>query len=71
MTALVWAADMGHLDVTEMLLATGADPNLKDDTGLTALLWAADRGHAACVRALVRGKADVNCTDQVRPLAAL
>lgn len=71
MTALLWAADMGHLDVLELLLQTGADPNLQDENGLTALLWAADRGHVDCVKALLQGAADVNSVDSVRPSAVL
>jgi ankyrin repeat protein len=65
MTALLWAADMGHLDVIQLLIETGADANLRDENGLTALLWASDRGHVDCVKALVRGGADLNSTDLV------
>jgi ankyrin repeat protein len=68
MTALLWAADMGHLDVIQLLIETGADTNLRDENGLTALLWASDRGHVDCVKALVRGGADLNSTDLVRYL---
>jgi ankyrin repeat protein len=31
---------LGHLDVVQLLLATGANPNLRDYTGRTALMWA-------------------------------
>jgi ankyrin repeat protein len=66
MTALLWAADMGHLDVLELLIRSGANLNLTDEHGLTALLWAADRGHVDCVNALLAGKCNVNATDKVR-----
>ncbi len=36
-TALMWAALKGHLEVARILLSRGADPLLKDSTGLTAL----------------------------------
>lgn len=65
MTALLWAADMGHLQVLELLLHSGADMTLVDDNGLTALLWAADRGHADCVKALLDAGIDVNAADTV------
>jgi len=66
MTALLWAADMGHLQVLELLLHSGADMTLVDDNGLTALLWAADRGHVDCVKALLDAGIDVNIVDKVR-----
>lgn len=65
MTALLWAADMGHLQVLELLLHSGADMTLVDDNGLTALLWAADRGHVECVKALLDAGIDVNIVDKV------
>eukprot|EP00598_Pedospumella_elongata_P003339 CAMPEP_0184978638 /NCGR_PEP_ID=MMETSP1098-20130426/9083_1 /TAXON_ID=89044 /ORGANISM="Spumella elongata, Strain CCAP 955/1" /LENGTH=49 /DNA_ID= /DNA_START= /DNA_END= /DNA_ORIENTATION= len=49
MTALLWAADMGHLEVLNLLVHYGASLEAVDENGLTALLWAADRGHVACV----------------------
>jgi uncharacterized protein len=71
MTALLWAADMGHLEVLQLLLAQGADVGCKDESGLTALLWAADRGHVACVNALVAAGADINAVDKVNRLFLL
>jgi ankyrin repeat protein len=65
MTALLWAANMGHLDVLQFLLSHEADVGCKDESGLTALLWAADRGHVACVDALVAAGADINAVDKV------
>ena len=65
MTALLWAADMGHLDVMQALMAAGADLSARDESGLTPLLWAADRGHVDCVRALLSCDIDVNATDLV------
>ena len=45
MTALMLAADNGHLEVARLLLEAGADKNCCDDDGMTALLLAADKGH--------------------------
>lgn len=65
MTALLWAADMGNLEVLQLLVARGASLDAVDDNGLTALLWAADRGHVACVTALLDANIDVNAVDKV------
>lgn len=62
MTALHWAADMGHLDVLLRLVQV-SDVNLEDENGLSALLWAADRGHVDCVKALLDVGVNVNATD--------
>ena len=66
MTALLWAADMGHLEVLDLLLKNGSNVNIKDENGLTPLLWAADRGHVECVKALLTHSADVNSADKVK-----
>ena len=66
MTALHWAADMGHLEVVELLIKEKADLKAVDSNGLTALLWAAARGQVDCAKALIAAKIDVNATDNVR-----
>src|SRR5262249_37459541 len=53
-TALMYAADKGHLDVVKVLLKHKADVNAKDNFyGATALTWAAYRGHAKIVQSLL------------------
>ena len=37
----MWAGVYGHQEVARLLLEKGANPNLKDETGLTASAWAA------------------------------
>ena len=51
-TALMLAADGGHLEVVEMLLAAGAKPNATDSYGRTVLSFAKGRGNAEIIRIL-------------------
>jgi ankyrin repeat protein len=52
-TALHTAAGKGHLDVVRLLLAAGADPNVRDSRfNGTALGWASYGGHDAAARIL-------------------
>jgi ankyrin repeat protein len=46
-TPLMSAAQNGDEDLTELLLARGADPTLEDDQGLSAVAHAEKAGHAA------------------------
>ena len=67
-SALLYAASEGHLAAVEVLLAAGANPNLRDThDGWTALTHACSNGATDVVAALLRGGAKVNATDvQVR-----
>jgi ankyrin repeat protein len=53
----------GELAETQRLLASGADPNMRDDHGRTPLIVAAHRSLDEIARALVKGGADVNAKD--------
>lgn len=54
-TALLYAISKGHLDIAELLLRHGADPNIAGDSGYP-IRTAASRGWTQMVRALlVRG----------------
>ncbi|KAH6982502.1 ankyrin repeat-containing domain protein [Ilyonectria destructans] len=45
-TPLIWAAQRGHYESVQVLLAhEGVDPNIRDQVGRTALSWAAGKGH--------------------------
>jgi ankyrin repeat protein len=73
-TALMWAAAEGHMDVVDVLIEAGADPNLQGHVtsltkrhnadhptgGFTALMYAARSGKEALVRRLVARGANVN-----------
>ena len=73
-TALMWASAEGHLDVVDLLLEAGADPNRRGHIsslttrhngdhptgGFTALMFAARNGNEAMVRKLVSRGADIN-----------
>jgi ankyrin repeat protein len=43
----MWAAGQGHADTVKLLLAKGAQKQLKDDRGLSAADMAKDAGHKA------------------------
>ncbi|WP_084651921.1 ankyrin repeat domain-containing protein [Ottowia thiooxydans] len=58
-TALHVAAEEGHRDVVEFLVASGANLNLLDDTGLTPLMTACSGGRSAVALFLIRSGADV------------
>lgn len=58
-TALKWAIARGHLNITQLLLSHGADPN-KDENTFIPLSFAAQYGQEAIVRLLLERGADVD-----------
>jgi ankyrin repeat protein len=62
-TPLECAAEKGHKDVVEYLLANKADVNAKSDNGWTALHAAAYHGHKDVVEVLLSNKADIGAKD--------
>jgi ankyrin repeat protein len=63
-TPLMKAARSGTLEIARLLIARGADVNLKDGSGSTALNSAVDRGHAAIVDLLLAAKIDPNTVNE-------
>ena len=60
LTALQFAAQYGHKDVAELLLANKAEVEAKSNIGWTPLFYAVRGGHKEMVEMLLANKADVN-----------
>src|SRR3989338_3167952 len=60
---LMQAAEKGDTKESERLIATGADVNAKDVSGLSPLHMAAVNGHKDVVELLLAKGADVNAKD--------
>ncbi|MCO5553321.1 hypothetical protein L7F22_006842 [Adiantum nelumboides] len=64
-TALIWAADCGHLHICESLIRLNANINTTDlHTGRCAIHWAARTGSLPIVRLLVQYGANINKEDK-------
>ena len=63
-TPLHWAAQMGHKDVAELLLANGAEVNARNKYGDTPLHFAASGGSKDVVEVLLAHGAEVNIVDR-------
>ena len=61
---LCWAAEHGHLEIAKLLLANGANVNVKDEDNITALHLAAQNGHLEIAKFLVENGANVNVKDE-------
>lgn len=70
-TALILASRGGHIEIAELLLARGADPNLQDKFGYTALMSASYRGYAEIVGMLLKRGADPNLQDDYEDTALI
>uniref|UniRef100_K3WS27 Uncharacterized protein n=1 Tax=Globisporangium ultimum (strain ATCC 200006 / CBS 805.95 / DAOM BR144) TaxID=431595 RepID=K3WS27_GLOUD len=62
-TALMTAAQHGHVDIIKLLLTEGWSVSKKDKTGATALLYAAKKDHANAIETLIEANASVNDQD--------
>jgi len=62
-TLLMLAAGQGLARLAVLLLARGAEPNLRHAAAGTALMSAAEKGHAPVVKQLLRSKADPKLVD--------
>jgi ankyrin repeat protein len=63
LTALMWAADQGHVSVVKLLLEKGAKVNVQCEDGLTALMFAAREGRTDTVKILLESKAQIMIKD--------
>ena len=62
-TALSWAALLGHTEIAELLIGKGADVNARNQDGGTALHGAAFFGHTEIAELLIQNDAAVNARD--------
>ena len=62
-TALHWAAEKGHTNILQFLLARGANVEVKDDEGNTPLLTS--NGHLDIAQLLLEHGAEVNVQDRL------
>lgn len=62
-TSLIVAVQNNELAAVQLLLAKGADPNLRDSTGAPVLIVAANAGSAPIVKALLDKGANANATN--------
>lgn len=69
-TALMYAAEFGHVDVVKELLKHKANPNIGNKYKVTALMLASGNGYNAVVSELLKNKADPNLANKygVTPL---
>lgn len=63
-TALIVAAQRGHVQIVEALLKNNANANIKSPEGHTALTYAAENSHDGIVGALIRNGAKVNLNNK-------
>jgi ankyrin repeat protein len=72
-TPLAIAANFGTLEVVEILIDAGANPNALDANGGTPVLGAAFFGRPACLRALLDAGADPSLANKagIKPMTAL
>jgi ankyrin repeat protein len=71
LTALSYAAHLGHQESTELLLEFGAEVDKNTSYGNTALLLAAAEGHENVVRALLDAQASTSVTDKEQETALM
>ena len=50
----------GHVECAKYLIQSGADVNMRSNSGSTALVYAAQYGRSDCVEELLQAGADVN-----------
>ena len=59
-TALHLATYEGYLEVVNILLEAGVDPNIKNSQGYTAIINAIENKHTAIIRRLLEVTEDLN-----------
>ena len=62
-TPLMHAAEIGHLEVAQLLIGLGADLTIKDEKGWTALHLAANQKRGHIIKLLIESGSDANTVD--------
>ena len=62
-TSLMWASELGHLEIVKVLIAAGANVNYQHPLGDTVLLRAIKTSHLEIVKVLIAAGANVNIKD--------
>lgn len=70
-TALMWAVAQNQVEVVDVLLRAGADPNARSTGGFTPILFAAREGYLGALDSLVRAGANVDDTVPRNGMSAL
>ncbi|KAH7109414.1 ankyrin repeat-containing domain protein [Dendryphion nanum] len=63
---IAYAADKGYVEVIDLLVRHGANPNQYNQTGYTPLHCAAINNHAVVVSVLLQAGADVNAASKIK-----
>ncbi|XP_063419404.1 uncharacterized protein LOC134702429 [Mytilus trossulus] len=64
LTALMWAARFGHVEVCRLLLENRCKKDIRDRDGQTALMCAASEGHVEVCRLLLENRCKTDITDR-------
>ena len=67
-TLLMWAAESGKINATQILLKYGADVNVRNNDGQTALDWAAKGNHKEIVQLLLDKQLGIKDRDGKTPI---
>ena len=59
----MFAAQKSHLEVAQLLLDEGADPDAQDDDGRTPIMHACQEGQVSSVKLLLQYQANINLKD--------
>ena len=65
MSALLSASEEGHYEAVKVLIESGAEVNMQNNTGYSALMGASQHGHCDVVKLLIEKGADVNMQTKI------
>ena len=65
-TPLMVASELGHVEIARVLLARGANANIRDHNMWTPLHWASQEGRLEVAQLLLEHGVDTNAQDQIK-----